>query len=66
MSGLIPFGSIEHRKEIVPGTGSVGMDGCFRAETHESALNGNPVIVIVGFMVICCRPSMGITLHGDQ
>ena len=62
----MPHGSIERREEIVPGTVSVGRVGCFRAETHESALNGNSVLVILGFMVIRCRPSMGITLHGDQ
>ena len=35
VSGLMPHGSIQRREEIVPGTVSVGMDGCFRAETHE-------------------------------
>ena len=29
MSRLMPHGSIERREEIVPGTGSVGMDGFF-------------------------------------
>ena len=62
----MPFGSIERRKEIVPGTGSVGTVGCFRAEIHKGALNGNSVLVTLGFMVICCRGSMRITLHGDQ
>ena len=62
----MPHGSIERREEIVLGTGSVERVGCFRAETHESALNGTYVIVILGFMVICCRGSMRITLHHDQ
>ena len=66
MSRLMPHGSTEHREEIVPGTGSVGRVGCFLVETPKRSLNGNPVIVILGFMVICCRLPMRITLHGDQ